>query len=162
MEQANKLGIGTIAIGYGAGYNATTLNGICISSTGAVETLNSNAGSILIKSATAYLLSTGTANWVHSGTMTTASDRRLKKDIAPITDALAKVQALNGVNFKYIEGEVQSTGLIAQDVQAVLPDAVSEIDDEGHLGLAYGNMVGLLVEAIKELSEKLTTLENNE
>ena len=75
---------------------------------------------------------------------------------------MAKVQALNGVNFKYIEGEIQSTGLIAQDVQAVLPDAVSEIDDEGHLGLAYGNMVGLLVEAIKELSERLTTLENNE
>ena len=69
---------------------------------------------------------------------------------------------MNGVNFTYINDgeENRTTGLIAQDVQAVFPEAVSEIDDEGHLGLAYGNMVGLLVEAIKELTSRVKELES--
>ena len=86
----------------------------------------------------------------------------MKKDINPITDALSKVQAMNGVNFTYINDgeENRTTGLIAQDVQAVFPEVVSEIDDEGHLGVAYGNMVGLLVEAIKELTSRVKELES--
>ena len=50
-----------------------------------------------------------------------------------------------------------STGVIAQEVQAVLPEAVH--DNEGTLGVAYGNMVGLLIEAVKELSGKVESLE---
>jgi hypothetical protein len=62
------------------------------------------------------------------------------------------VNTLNGITFSYKENGTVATGLIAQDVQAVLPEAVFEGQD-GYLALGYGNMVGLLVEAIKELSE---------
>jgi hypothetical protein len=59
---------------------------------------------------------------------TTISDIRLKKDIAPIEDAVTKVQQLNGCTFTYLKDDRKSAGLIAQDVEKVLPSAV--IEDE--------------------------------
>ena len=92
-------------------------------------------------------------NTVH-GNQVVDSDRRLKKDLQRIEGALTKVQQLSGYTFQYQRDPVdrRSTGLIAQDVQAVLPEAVFE-NDAGMLSLAYGNLAGLLVEAIKELAE---------
>jgi hypothetical protein len=88
------------------------------------------------------------------GNVTSNSDRRLKKNIQKIDNALDKVQQLNGVLFTMKETNSRQTGLIAQDVQKVLPEAV--IGDD-ILSVAYGNMVGLLVEAIKELREIVDT-----
>ena len=85
-----------------------------------------------------------------------SSDARLKSDIAPISDALAKVQALTGVTFTMTGSDVRQMGLIAQDVQAVAPEAV--VEAEGILRLAYGNLVGLLVEAIKDLATQVDQL----
>lgn len=85
-----------------------------------------------------------------------SSDARLKSDIAPISDALAKVQALTGVTFTMTGSDVRQMGLIAQDVQAVAPEAV--VEAEGILRLAYGNLVGLLVEAIKDLTTQVEQL----
>lgn len=85
-----------------------------------------------------------------------SSDARLKSDIAPIPDALAKVQALTGVTFTMAGGETRQMGLIAQEVQAVAPEAVVEAD--GVLRLAYGNLIGLLVEAIKDLATQVDQL----
>ena len=82
------------------------------------------------------------------------SDRRLKSDIRPITNALDKVKTLNGCTFIRNGKNERSTGLIAQDVQNVLPEAVSTGKD-GYMSVGYGNMVGLLVEAIKNLDAKL-------
>lgn len=79
-----------------------------------------------------------------------SSDARLKSDIAPIPDALAKVLALTGVTFTMAGSDVRQMGLIAQEVQAVAPEAV--VETEGILRLAYGNLIGLLVEAIKDLA----------
>jgi hypothetical protein len=96
-----------------------------------------------------------------SGTVTapnfvSSSDARLKSNIAPIPEALAKVQALTGVTFNNLGSETQQMGLIAQDVQAVAPEAVVEVD--GVLRLAYGNLIGLLVEAIKDLAQEVDQL----
>lgn len=85
-----------------------------------------------------------------------SSDARLKSDIAPIPDALAKVQALNGVTFTMAGSDVRQMGLIAQEVQAVAPEAV--VETEGLLRLAYGNLIGLLVEAIKDLAREVEQL----
>ena len=85
-----------------------------------------------------------------------SSDARLKSDIAPISDALAKVQALSGVTFTMAGGETRQMGLIAQEVQPVAPEAV--VEAEGILRLAYGNLVGLLVEAIKDLAQEVDQL----
>ena len=85
-----------------------------------------------------------------------SSDLRLKSDIAPIADALAKVLTLTGVTYRMAGCEHRQMGLIAQDVQAVAPEAVTEVD--GFLRLAYGNLVGLLVEAIKDLTDDVAQL----
>jgi hypothetical protein len=99
-----------------------------------------------------------------SGTVTapnfvSSSDARLKSDIAPIADALAKVQALTGVTFTMAGSDARQMGLIAQDVQAVTPEAV--VEAEGVLRLAYGNLVGLLVEAIKDLAQEVDQLKRS-
>jgi hypothetical protein len=105
-----------------------------------------------------FVLTNTTATF--TGDVVANSDIRLKKDIENITDALKKVNKLNGVNFTKIENDRRSTGLIAQDVQAVLPEAVAE-NEEGYLSVAYGNMVGLLVEAIKEQDSTINSLRND-
>ena len=98
---------------------------------------------------------------------TTISDERLKHDIEPITDALSKVGQLNGCTFTYNNEDKRSAGLIAQDVEKVLPSAVSEIElplqhDDGiaYKTVQYDQTIGLLVEAIKELTAKVEKLEN--
>jgi hypothetical protein len=85
------------------------------------------------------------------------SDARYKRDISPIADSLNKVRSLVGVLYTDSNGN-RKTGLLAQDVQTVLPEAVST-DEAGNLALAYGNLVGLLVEAVKELTTRVHELE---
>jgi len=87
-----------------------------------------------------------------SGNITAYSDRRLKSDIERIEGALDKVCALGGYTFTM--NDKRSTGLIAQEVKEVLPEAVHG-SEETHYSLAYGNVIGLIVEAIKELKEKV-------
>ena len=106
----------------------------------------------------------------------TSSDRRLKEDITPIIDALNKVQQLTGYTYMRKtdskEGDkarirTRETGLLAQEVQAVLPEAVTKSaitrglgqNETDYLGVAYGNMAGLFVEAIKEMSRRIDTLQ---
>jgi hypothetical protein len=97
------------------------------------------------------------------------SDNRLKTRLGPIEDALAKVNTLSG--FYYEANEVaqalgytvkKEVGVSAQEVQAVLPEIVvpAPIDDK-YLTVHYEKMVPLLIEAIKELSAKVKTLENS-
>jgi hypothetical protein len=96
-------------------------------------------------------------DFVASGDVTAYSDLRLKKDLVKIPDALNKVQQLNGYTYTRIDTSKRQTGVVAQEVQKVLPEAV--LDGE-HLSVAYGNMVGLLIEAIKELNTKVAFLES--
>jgi hypothetical protein len=97
---------------------------------------------------------------------TTISDERLKENIQPIENALSKVNQLNGCTFTYTADGKESAGLIAQDVEKVLPSAVCEkelplkIDDgKEYKVLQYDQTIGLLVEAIKELTAKVAILE---
>jgi hypothetical protein len=85
------------------------------------------------------------------------SDERLKTDLLPITDATRKVATLRALTgrFKTDDEGTRRAFLIAQDVQAVLPEAVHVGEDEDKtLGLAYTEVIPLLVAAIKELSTK--------
>ena len=98
---------------------------------------------------------------------TTVSDRNLKTDIEKIDNALEKVNKLNGCTFTYTSDGKESAGLIAQEVEEVLPSAVttSKLVFHGEEGkeykvLQYDQTIGLLVEAIKELSVKVEELEN--
>jgi len=93
-----------------------------------------------------------------SGDITALSDSRLKTNITALEDALSKVLKLNGVLYTNSEGN-RRTGLIAQDVMAVLPEAVhGGSEGEAYYSLAYGNLAGLFVEAIKQLKQKIDEL----
>jgi hypothetical protein len=94
-----------------------------------------------------------------SGALFQSSDKRLKKDIKKIENALEKLIKLNGVTYlneteNETETQKRNTGLIAQEVNEVLPEAVST-DSNGYYNLAYGNMAGLIIEAIKELKTEI-------
>lgn len=94
----------------------------------------------------------------HRGVVTHDSDRRLKSDLQKIDGALDKIDRLTGYTFNIQNGTKRSTGLIAQDVKDVLPEAVEENPDTSTLGVAYGNMMGLIVEAIKELRNEVADI----
>lgn len=96
----------------------------------------------------------GSGNLIAAANVSAYSDRRLKSDLQRIENALDKVQKLTGYTYTRTDLGARQTGLIAQDVQAVLPEAVSE-DADGKLALAYGNVMGLVVEAIKELRAEI-------
>ena len=89
------------------------------------------------------------------------SDRRVKENIVTIDNALNKVTKLRGVTYtrKDIEDKSTKIGVIAQEVLEVLPEVVSQ-DDEGKYSVAYGNMAGVFIEAIKELENRIKELEN--
>ena len=65
---------------------------------------------------------------------------------------------LRGVTFTRTDTKTHGTGVIAQEVEKVLPEVVTE-DNEGIKNVAYGNMVGLLIEAIKEQQTRIVALE---
>lgn len=105
------------------------------------------------------LTNDNSGNTTSTGNLTAYSDIRLKKNIELIPDALAKVVALRGVTYERIDTGQRQTGVIAQEVQAVLPEAVMTMTDEQQtLSVAYGNLVGLLIEAIKELKAEVDAL----
>ena len=89
-------------------------------------------------------------NCTVKGYFTNTSDRRVKTDLQPIESALDKVCKLSGYTYTDIAGGNRKVGLIAQEVQAIFPEAV-RADDDGMLSIAYGNLVAVLIEAIKEL-----------
>ena len=90
--------------------------------------------------------------------VTAFSDERLKSDIETITNALDKVKEMRGVTF--VRDGRQGTGVVAQEMQKVMPEVVH--DESEYMSVAYGNLVGVLIEAIKELEEKVRKLENGD
>jgi hypothetical protein len=91
------------------------------------------------------------------GNVVAFSDARLKTDLRPVEGALDRVRQLTGYTYQPIAGGARNVGLIAQEVQKVLPEAVHEHGE--HLTLAYGNMAALFVQAIKELEAKVASLQ---
>ena len=89
--------------------------------------------------------------------VTAFSDERLKTDIKTIENALEKVSQMRGVTFK--RDGVGGTGVIAQEVQPHLPEVIH--DKQEYLSVAYGNMVGILIEAIKDLKKQVDELKGN-
>ena len=92
-----------------------------------------------------------------AGNVTAYSDRSLKRDIQTIEHAVDLVKSLRGVTFEMINTGQQGIGVIAQEVQDVVPQVVQ--DNNGILSVAYGNLVGVLIEAVKELAARVETLE---
>lgn len=102
-----------------------------------------------------YVDSTGITS---SGNVTAYSDIRLKKDLVPLKDSLNKIKQLTGYLYTKKQDNSKQVGLIAQEVEKVLPEAV-KLDEDGYLSLAYGNLAALFVEAIKDLDDRIQSLE---
>ena len=86
-----------------------------------------------------------------------SSDERLKQNIETIADALVKVETMRGVT--YLRNGVREIGVVAQEVERVVPEVIhTESGEYGYKSVSYGNMVGLLIEAVKELSAEVKEL----
>jgi hypothetical protein len=89
------------------------------------------------------------------------SDIRVKYNITKIKDSVNKLKNISGYyyNRNDIVGNPKETGCIAQEVKLILPEVVNDIGDT--LSISYGNMTGILIEAIKELDQRLSIIEHN-
>jgi len=96
-----------------------------------------------------------------TGDVIAYSDARVKDNVETIENALDKVTKLRGVSYTRndVEDKTTKIGVIAQEVLEVLPEVVQQ-DDEGKYSVAYGNMVGLLIESIKELKAEVDELKS--
>ena len=92
----------------------------------------------------------------------TSSDERIKTNIKTIENALDKTLLLRGVEYNdiRIEPDKKRIGLIAQEVELIIPEVVGIDETTTIKNIAYGSLVGLLIESIKELNNKVLKLEN--
>ncbi|AIX31607.1 baseplate wedge initiator [Synechococcus phage ACG-2014f] len=93
---------------------------------------------------------------VNANDFNSTSDATRKEDVVEIEDALAKVLDLRGVTFNWKNGEGSSAGVLAQEVQMVLPEIVK--GDVGNMSVQYNGIIALLVQAVKELSSEVEEL----
>jgi hypothetical protein len=132
---------------------------VTVGNTNTTSALNLRSGSGKISAISSTLgveLLNNAVSW------TAISDRSTKENLVVVDNALAKINTLTGYNYNYKAEFGDSTskhnGLIAQDVQAVLPDAVGELSN-GKLGIQYDQLTALTVNAIKELNLKVDALD---
>lgn len=147
--------------GTGVTYNATT--GV-ISIGQSVATTNNVTFANLITTGT--IKSTGAISSQDDITaFASSSDIRKKENIVKIDNALDKVSQISGYTYNFKGDDRKLTGVIAQEIEKVLPEVVYEIDDvefgDKTKAVRYGNIVGLLIEAIKELQAEVKELKNS-
>jgi hypothetical protein len=145
---------------YGQIYNASNDMFIRVNTADKDLKINGFDGSSEITALTLDMSAAGAATF--NNDVTAFSDERLKENIETIPDALDKVCQMRGVTFNRTDfkGEKQM-GVIAQEVEKIIPEVVKEDDSEDKIkSVAYGNMVGLLIEAIKDLKNEVDELKN--
>jgi len=125
---------------------------------GAGEPNSSNQGAGLLKVSG----STVSVSIYATDNIVAYSDIRGKTNIETIPNALDKVDAIRGVTYNKIENPegYRYMGVIAQELQDILPEVVIE-DEDGKLSVAYGNIVGVLIEAVKELRAEIKELKDS-
>lgn len=100
--------------------------------------------------------SDNSGNLIASANVAAYSDRKHKKDIRPVENALALVERLRGVRYTDVRTEAKRLGVIAQEIQEVVPEVVGEGPDGLHVD--YGNIIGAIIPAIQELAAELRML----
>ena len=98
-----------------------------------------------------------TGSLTASGDVIAYSDARTKEKIVTVDDPIGKVVSMRGVFYNKIGEQERRVGVIAQEVEKILPEVVTE-DQDGIKGVAYGNIVGVLIEAIKEQQKQIDEL----
>lgn len=158
----------TSGTGTTTGAGATSSSGTHISTIGTTSTLGFltiggalNSLELTQTSGTPfYITQAGAANFsgiVSADNFVTTSDGRKKTDIRPITNYHTILSSIQGVHFRWNTSREADIGVIAQDLQRVLPEAVIEGADG--LQVAYMKLIPVLVEAIKGLQKRVEHLE---
>jgi hypothetical protein len=130
--------------------NGTSAERMRITSTGNVGIGTSSPSEKLYVSGNIYA----------TGNVTAYSDERIKKNINEIPNALDAVDAIRGVTYTRTDTEEDSVGVIAQEVEAMFPELITE-NNEGMKSVNYNGLIGVLFSAVKELSAKVRKLEND-
>jgi hypothetical protein len=96
-----------------------------------------------------------------TGNIVAYSDARKKENVVTIDNALNKVDNLRGVYYNRIDDETKKrqVGVIAQEINEILPEVVTYAEDVDEFGVSYGNIAGLLIEAIKEQNKKMNAMQ---
>ena len=118
-----------------------------------------NRGFVFQNGSTEIAQIEGNGNFTATGNVTAYSDARLKTNIEVISNALDKVSQIRGVTFDRTDTGIKQSGVIAQEVEKVLPEVVTTGENDMK-SVAYGNMNGLLIEAIKELRAEVADLKS--
>ena len=157
-------GLTTSAVSEGSNLYFTNARARAALSGGAGITYNSSTGAIVCDINTpaevglSSLSNNGNSlsgSFTATGNITAFSDERLKENVQTIEGALDKVSQMRGVTYNYkseLNDGQRGTGVIAQEMQQVMPEVVQ---DGEYLSVAYGNLVGVLIEAVKELKAEL-------
>jgi hypothetical protein len=121
--------------------------------------LNRDGGNVSINANTASYPLDVAGTIRATGDVLAYSDARVKENVETIDNALDKVMSMRGVSYNRTDSndKTKKVGVIAQEIQKVLPEVVSEQED-GMLSVSYGNIVGVLIEAIKELKNEVNEL----
>ena len=120
-----------------------------------------NDGGSTITALTLDMSEAGAATFnstVNAPNFNTTSDVRLKDNIRTFESAMDVVSQLRGVRFAWKETGVETVGLIAQEVEKVLPELIGTNADTGLKSVSYSNMVAVLIEAVKELKAEIEEL----
>ena len=143
----NKTGSSNVFIGYKAGYSEKGSQKLYIA--------NSSKSPLVYGDFNKKTLKVN--GKMYATKFITSSDGRLKTDIRPLNNALGMVLSLQGKQYRLIDEAVNQTdiGLIAQDVEKVLPQIVSQSED-GYKAIAYQSLTAVLIEAIKEQHSQFT------
>jgi len=143
----------------GGGGGATLSNETASATTHypAMSTTSSGTWSSAIVSTTKLYFTPSTGQ-LNATIFNSLSDENAKKDIQTIENALDTVNNIRGVKFNWKENDIPSMGLIAQEIEQYLPELV-HTTQEGEKSVNYGGIVGVLIEAIKELSDRVKKLE---
>jgi hypothetical protein len=112
----------------------------------------------LLQDSTATFTYNPSTNVLEAGTFNTTSDISLKENICTFENAMDVVAGLRGVRFTWKKNGIKTVGLIAQEVEKVLPELVGENVDTGIKSVSYANMVAVLIEAVKELKAEIEEL----
>lgn len=140
--------------------NGTANLSIYSSASDADMLFQGNDGGSVITALTLDMSAAGAATFngdVNAPNFNTTSDATLKTNVETLTGSLDAVKSLRGVSFDWLENGGSEIGVIAQEVEDVLPDVVNTNED-GIKSVKYGNMVGLLIEAIKEQQAQIDEL----
>ena len=130
--------------------NTTMYVAFTNANTGQITTVNVRSNDFTYNPSTGLVSATE-----FSGT----SDLRLKENVSTLKNAMEKVSQLRGVSYTFKDTGLPNLGLVAQEVEMVLPDVI-RTNEMGFKSITYGNIVGLLVEAIKELKQEIEELKN--